>query len=60
MAKKGNRQTIYLRNKETGEEIQTVKNRINDTEKLTLKKYSPKLKKHLVFTEIKKSFNEKK
>ena len=60
MAKKGNRQTIYLRNKETGEEIQTSKNRINDTEKLSIKKFSPKLHKHIVFTEIKKSFNEKK
>lgn len=60
MAKKGNRETIYLRNKETGEEIQTAKNKINSKEKLIIKKYSPKLKKHIEFTEFKKSFNEKK
>lgn len=60
MAKKGNRQVIYLHNKQTGEEIQTSKNRINSKEKLTLKKYSKKLHKHIEFTEYKKSFNEKK
>ena len=33
----------------------TTKNTQNTTEKLTLKKYDPKLKKHVTYTETKKS-----
>jgi large subunit ribosomal protein L33 len=53
MAKKGNRILIRLRNKETGAFYTTSKNRINSKDKLKLKKFDPKLKKHIVFDEDK-------
>jgi large subunit ribosomal protein L33 len=53
MAKKGNRILIRLRNKETGSFYTTSKNRINSKDKLKLKKFDPKLKKHIVFDEDK-------
>lgn len=57
MAKKGDkRKIIGLVSEESGERIYyTSKNMQNTTEKLSLKKYSPKLRKHVVFTETKKN-----
>ena len=48
------RQTITLACAETGERLYlTSKNKRNTPEKLQLKKYSPKLRKHVTFTEVK-------
>jgi large subunit ribosomal protein L33 len=57
MAKKGEkRKIIGLVSEETGERIYyTSKNTQNTTEKLALKKYSPKLRKVVLFTETKKN-----
>lgn len=57
MAKKGEkRKLIGLVSEESGERIYyTSKNTQNTAEKLSLKKYSPKLRKHVVFTETKKN-----
>lgn len=57
MAKKGDkRRLIGMVSEESGERIYyTSKNFQNTTEKLSLRKYSPKLRKHVVFTETKKS-----
>jgi len=53
MAKKGNRILIRLANKETGSFYTTSKNRIENKEKLKMKKFDPKLKKHVLFEEDK-------
>jgi large subunit ribosomal protein L33 len=57
MAKKGDkRKIIGLVSEETGERIYyTTKNMQNTPEKLSLRKYSPKLRKHVIFTETKKN-----
>lgn len=57
MAKKGDKRKIVgLVAEETGERIYyTPKNTQNTPEKLSLRKYSPKLRKHIVFTETKKN-----
>lgn len=57
MAKKGDkRKIIGLVSEETGERIYyTSKNSMNTTEKLSLKKYSPRLRKRVIFTETKKN-----
>jgi large subunit ribosomal protein L33 len=56
MAKSGKRKIIGLLSEESGERIYyTTKNTVNSPDKLSLKKYSPKLRKHVVFTETKKS-----
>ncbi len=57
MAKKGEkRKIIGLISEESGERIYyTSKNSVNTPAKLSLKKYSPKLRKHVVFTETKKN-----
>jgi large subunit ribosomal protein L33 len=57
MAKKGDkRKIIGMVSEESGERIYyTSKNMQNSPDKLSLKKYSPKLRKHVVFTETKKS-----
>ncbi|MCI1283496.1 50S ribosomal protein L33 [Lacticaseibacillus songhuajiangensis] len=48
------RNNIILGCAETGERIYlTSKNKRNTPEKLQLKKYSPKLRKRVVFTEVK-------
>lgn len=44
---------VLLRNKKTGEEIYTTKNKKKNP-KLSLKKYSKKLRKRVDFTEAKK------
>ena len=57
MAKKGDKRKIVgLVSEETGERIYyTSKNSMNTAEKLSLKKYSPKLRKHVLFVETKKN-----
>ncbi len=57
MAKKGDkRKIIGLVSEESGERIYyTTKNTHNSPDKLTLRKYSPKLKKHVTFIETKKN-----
>jgi len=53
--KKGNRQLIGLECTETGMRVYvTEKNKINSPEKIQLKKYNPKLRKHVVFKEVQK------
>ncbi len=53
MAKKQARQLIVLKNPETGSLYYTKKNPINSPDKLTMKKYDPKLRKVAEFTETK-------
>lgn len=57
MAKKGDkRRLVGMVSEESGERIYyTSKNFQNNPEKLSLRKYSPKLRKHVIFTETKKS-----
>jgi large subunit ribosomal protein L33 len=57
MAKKGDkRKLVGLVSEESGERIYyTSKNSMNTAEKLSLKKYSPKLRKHVLFVETKKN-----
>lgn len=57
MAKKGEkRKLIGLVSEESGERIYyTTKNTQNTPDKLSLRKYSPKLRRHTVFTETKKN-----
>lgn len=57
MAKKGEkRKLIGLVSEESGERIYyTSKNTMNTPDKLTLKKYSPKLRRRVTFVETKKS-----
>ena len=57
MAKKSDkRKIIGMVSEESGERIYyTSKNTQNTTDKLTLKKYSPRLRKHVIFTETKKN-----
>ena len=51
--KKGNRILIGLQCTETGmRSYITQKNRVNTTEKLTIKKYNPRLRKHTIHKEI--------
>jgi large subunit ribosomal protein L33 len=61
VAKKGDKRKIVgLVSEESGERIYyTTKNTQNTTEKLALRKYSPKLRKHVVFTETKKKRSPK-
>lgn len=53
MAKKGAREKIKLKSAESSEVYWTVKNKRNSTERLELKKYDKKMKKHVVFKEAK-------
>lgn len=56
MAKNGKRKIIGLISEESGERIYyTTKNTMNTPDKLSLKKYSPKLRRKVTFTETKKS-----
>ena len=57
MAKKGEkRKLVGLVSAESGERIYyTTKNTQNTPDKLELQKYSPKLRKHVLFTETKKN-----
>jgi len=53
MAKKGHRQNIILTNDETGHSYHTTKNKNNTAEKISIKKYDPVLRKHVVYKEKK-------
>lgn len=57
MAKKGEKRKIVgLMSEESGERIYyTTKNTQNTPEKLSLKKYSPRLRRHVLFVETKKN-----
>lgn len=57
MAKKnGKRKLVGLVSEETGDRMYyTIKNTQNTTEKISLRKYNPKTRKHEVFTETKKN-----
>lgn len=57
MAKKGEKRVLVgLVAEESGERIYyTHKNKMNSPDKLTLRKYSPKLRHHVLFTETKKN-----
>ena len=57
MAKKSDkRKLIGLVSEESGERIYyTHKNTMNTPNKLSLRKYSPKLRRHVIFTETKKN-----
>jgi large subunit ribosomal protein L33 len=53
--KKGNRILIGLECSETGMRTYiTQKNKVNTPEKVQLKKYNPKLKKHTLYKEVQK------
>ena len=53
--KKGNRILIGLKCTETGMRTYvTQKNKVNTPDKLELKKYNPKLKRHTLYKEISK------
>jgi large subunit ribosomal protein L33 len=45
---------LIVKNKETGESYHTTKNKKKVTRKIELKKYSKKLRKHVMFKESKK------
>ncbi|MDR0921705.1 MAG: 50S ribosomal protein L33 [Lactobacillales bacterium] len=48
------RVNITLEHKESGERLYlTQKNKRNNPERLELRKYSPKLRKHVIFKEVK-------
>ncbi|MDR0615006.1 MAG: 50S ribosomal protein L33 [Streptococcaceae bacterium] len=48
------RVNIILEHKESGERLYlTSKNKRNNPERLELRKYSPKLRKHVIFKEVK-------
>ncbi len=53
MAKKGPREIIKLKSTESDECYWSTKNKRNVTERLELKKYDKKLKKHVIFKEAK-------
>ncbi len=53
MAKKGAREKIKLKSTESSECYWTHKNKRNTTERLELKKYDKKLRRHVAFKEAK-------
>jgi large subunit ribosomal protein L33 len=53
MAKKGPRVIVKLRSTESSHIYLTEKNRRNDTNRLELRKFDPKLRKHVVYRETK-------
>lgn len=53
MVKKGARETIKLKSTESSECYWTVKNKRNTTERLELRKFDRKLRKHVTFKEAK-------
>lgn len=48
---KGARETIKLKSSESSECVWTTKNKRNTTQRLELKKFDKKLKKHVLFKE---------
>ncbi len=56
MAKNTKRKVLGMVSEESGQRTYyTRKNTMNTPDKLSLRKYDPKLRKHVVFTETKKS-----
>ncbi len=53
MAKKSARAIVVLKSSDSKTRILTRKNAKNTTDKLELKKYDSKLRKHVVFKEVK-------
>ena len=53
MAKKGAREKIRLKSTESAETYWTFKNKRNSPERLELKKFDKKLRKHVTFKEAK-------
>ncbi|GAB4190947.1 MAG: 50S ribosomal protein L33 [Simkaniaceae bacterium] len=53
MAKKGPREIIKLKSTESTDMYWTTKNKRNTTERLELKKFDKKLKRHVIFKEAK-------
>lgn len=53
MAKKGAREKIKLKSTESSECYWTLKNKRNTPDRIELKKYDKKLRKHTVFKEAK-------
>ncbi len=51
--KKGQRQIIKFVNKKTGTFYTATKNKLNTKDKLSMKKFDPKTRKHEVFEETK-------
>lgn len=50
---KGAREYVKLKSTESPEQYWTVKNKRNTTQRLELKKYDKRLKKHVIFKEAK-------
>jgi large subunit ribosomal protein L33 len=50
---KGARENIKLKSTESSETYWTTKNKRNTTERIELKKYDKKLKRHVIFKEAK-------
>ena len=53
MAKKGNRVQIKLKSADSPHIYYTMKNKKNDAEKISLKKYDPVVRKHTTYKEQK-------
>ena len=53
MAKKSARAIVVMRSSESGTRILTTKNAKNTTDKLSLKKYDPAIRRHTKFNEVK-------
>lgn len=53
MAKKGAREKVKLKSTESSETYWTMKNKRNTPDRMELKKYDRKLKRHVVFKEAK-------
>lgn len=53
MAKKGAREKIKLKSSETSEVYWTMKNKRNTPDRIELKKFDKKARKHVVFKEAK-------
>ena len=53
MAKKGNRQVIKLKSTESAHTYWTQKNKKNTVDRISLKKYDPVLRKHVLYKEEK-------
>ncbi len=53
MAKKGAREIIKLKSTESSETYWTKKNKRNTPDRIELKKYDKKLRKHVIFKEAK-------
>lgn len=53
MAKKGGREKVRLKSTETSETYWTFKNKRNTPDRMELKKFDKKLRRHVVFKEAK-------